>query len=55
MPAPQPRSAADVISAHPVEALDLAVEILDVVDEQWAEAGCVVWPCFSWRAASARA
>jgi hypothetical protein len=31
--APQQRSAADVIPAHPVEALDFGVGVLDVVDE----------------------
>ena len=33
LPAPQQRAAADVIAAHPVEALDFGVGILDVVDE----------------------
>ena len=33
LPPPEQRAAADVIAAHPVEALDLAVGILDVVDE----------------------
>ena len=33
LPAPQQRAPADVVAAHPVEALDLGVGILDVVDE----------------------